>query len=122
MTSTHDLGRLADPAAVAGAGADEWVAAPADLPVRVLAVLTDTLQDDDDIDWSSRPAPVQLAMLRSLERLRSVLDLVQLHVVAGIDASDAARTDGWATTKDLVTAGTGGPAARVAGPSSSPGR
>ena len=109
MTSTHDLGRLADPAAVAGAGADEWVAAPADLPVRVLAVLTDTLQDYDDIDWAGRPPQVQLAMLRSLERLRSVLDLVQLHVVAGIDASGAARTDGWATTKDLVTAVTGGP-------------
>ena len=79
MTSTHDLGRLADPAGVAVAGADEWVAAPADLPVRVLAVLTDTLQDYDDIDWAARPAPVPLAMLRSLERLRSVLALVPVH-------------------------------------------
>jgi hypothetical protein len=110
-TLTHDLGRVADPVSVArDAGkADEWVAAPPDLPVKVLAVLTDTLQDHDDIDWAGRPPQVQLAMLRSLERLRSVLDLVQLHVVAGIDASGAARTDGWATTKDLVTAVTGGP-------------
>ena len=91
---------------------DEWVAAPADLPVRVLAVVADTLQDYDDIDWAGRPPAVQLAMLRSLERLRSVLDLVQLHVVAGIEKSGAARTDGWATTKDLVTAVTGGPKRR----------
>ena len=110
-TLTHDFGRLGDPESVADEGerGDEWTAAPPDLPVRVLAVVTDTLQDYDDIDWAGRPSEVQLAMLRSLERLRSVLDVVQLRVVAGIEGSGAARSDGWATTKDLVTAVTGGP-------------
>jgi hypothetical protein len=110
-TLTHDLGRLGDPESVAGEGerGGESTAAPPDLPVRVLAVVTDTLQDYDDIDWAGRPPEVQLAMLRSLERLRSVLDVVQLRVVAGIEGSGAARSDGWATTKDLVTAVTGGP-------------
>jgi hypothetical protein len=110
-TLTHDLGRLRDPESVAGEGDrdDEWTAAPPDLAVRVLAVVADTLQDYDDIDWAGRPPQVQLAMLRSLERLRSVLDVVQLRVVAGAERSGAARSDGWATTKDLVTAVTGGP-------------
>jgi hypothetical protein len=110
-TLTHDLGRLRDPESVAGEGDrdDEWTAAPPDLAVRVLAVVADTLQDYDDIDWAGRPPQVQLAMLRSLERLWSVLDVVQLRVVAGAERSGAARSDGWATTKDLVTAVTGGP-------------
>ena len=87
---------------------DEWVAAPADLPVQVLAAVTDTMQDLDDIAWELRPPEVMLAMVRCLERLRSVLDGVELSVVAGIEATQAARTDGWASTQDFVTAASGG--------------
>src|SRR6476619_4070465 len=88
---------------------DEWVAAPPDLPVRVTAAVVDTMQDLDDIAWEHRPPEVMLAMVRSLEHLRSVLDGIELSVVAGIEASQAGRTDGWASTQDFVTAATGGP-------------
>jgi hypothetical protein len=85
------------------------VAAPLDLPVHVLAAVVDTMQDLDDIVWEHRPPAVMLAMVRSLERLRSVLDGIELSVVAGIESTQAAATDGWASTKDFVTAATGGP-------------
>jgi hypothetical protein len=38
-----------------------------------------------------------------------VLDAVELAAVAAIDYTDAAKVDGWASTKDFVTATTGGP-------------
>jgi hypothetical protein len=76
--------------------------------VQVLAAVTDTMQDLDDIAWEHRPPEVMLAMVRSLERLRSVLDGIELSVVAGIEATQAARTDGWGSTQDFVTAASGG--------------
>jgi hypothetical protein len=89
--------------------ADEWVAAPADLPVRMLAAVRDTVSNLDDVLWAAKPPEVLLATMRELEGLRSVLDTVQLHVVAEIEATGAAASEGWASTKDYVTAVTGGP-------------
>ncbi len=86
----------------------EWVAVPPGLPVSVLAAVTDTVADLDDVLWAAKPPGVLLDTMRSLERLRSVLDGVELSVVAEIDATGAARSEGWASTKDFVTAVTGG--------------
>ena len=89
--------------------ADEWVAAPADLPVRVIAAVRDTMSNLDDVLWAAKPPDVLLATMRELEGLRSVLDTVLLQVVAEIEATGAAGSEGWASTKDYVTAVTGGP-------------
>jgi hypothetical protein len=81
---------------------------PEDLPVRVITTVTGRVADLDDTWWVTKPPEVLLDMVRSLERLRSVVDLVELQVVAEIDARGAARHEGWASTKDFVTAVSGG--------------
>lgn len=107
MTSVTDLLDRYGLTGPTGA-ADEWVAAPPDLPVRVLRAVTDSVSDLDDVWWGSRPPGVLLAAMRSLEELRSVLDNVELSLVTEIDATGAAKTEGWASTKDYLTAVTGG--------------
>ena len=49
-----------------------------------------------------------MGTVRAVELLRSVLDAVELEVVAQVDASGAARSEGWASTKDYLGAVTGG--------------
>ena len=97
----------ATPTSPGAPGADEWVAVGI-RPDRVVAAVTDTLSQLDDTVWAARTPAELLATMRGLEQLRSVLDLVQLQVVAEIDGSGAARTEGWASAKDYVTAVTGG--------------
>ena len=97
----------ATPTSPGAPGADEWVAVGI-RPDRVVAAVTDTLSQLDDTVWAARTPAELLATMRGLEQLRSVLDLVQLQVVAEIDGSGAARTEGWASAKDFVTAVTGG--------------
>jgi len=86
---------------------DTWVAA-APAPSAVLGVVTETVADLDDTLWAARPATELLATVKQLEKLRSVLDAVELSVVAEIEATDAAAEEGWASTKDFVTAVSGG--------------
>ncbi len=97
----------AAPTSPGAPGADEWVAVGI-RPDRVVAAVTDTLSQLDDTVWAARTPAELLATMRGLEQLRSVLDLVQLRVVAEIDGAGAARTEGWASAKDYVTAVTGG--------------
>lgn len=66
-----------------------------------VAGLMDTL-------WAARPPSELLATIRAAEGLRSVLDAVELQVVVEVDAQNAARTEGWASTKDYLGAVTGG--------------
>jgi hypothetical protein len=87
---------------------EEWVAVPPALPVSVLGAVTETVADLDDELWAAKPAGVLLDTVRALERLRSTLDAVELAVVAEIDATGAARGEGWASTKDFLTAVSGG--------------
>jgi hypothetical protein len=67
----------------------------------MVAGLVDTL-------WAARSAGELLATVRAVEGLRSVLDAVQLQVVVEVDARGAAQGEGWASTKDYLSAVTGG--------------
>ena len=110
-TATPTSPRVSSPPGLSGGfgapGVDEWAAVGV-RPAHVVAAVTDTLSQLDDTWWAARPAEELLATMRGLERLRSVLDWVQLQVAAEIDHAGAARTEGWASTKDYLTAVTGG--------------
>src|SRR3954471_11653379 len=87
---------------------DTVVPAPPASPAAVLGVVTDTVADLSDRLWAARSPAELLATVRAVETLRSVLDGLELGVVAEIDATNAAATAGWASTKDYLTALTGG--------------
>lgn len=77
-------------------------------PVAVLSAVAEVVTGLDDTLWAARSPAELLGSLRMLERLRSALDAVQLQVVREVDATSAAATEGWASTKDFVTAVSGG--------------
>ena len=88
---------------------DTWLpTAPASPVVVVVGACTDVVAGLVDWLWTARPAAELLGTVAGLERLRSVLDAVELAVVAEIDATGAAASEGWASTKDFVTAASGG--------------
>ncbi len=58
--------------------------------------------------WAAQSGTVLLDTVAALERLRSTLDAVVMPVVAEVDATDAAKAEGWSSTKDFLTAVTGG--------------
>ena len=58
--------------------------------------------------WAARTPAELVASVGACERLRSVLDAVELAAVAEVEATGAAKTIGWASTRDFVTAATGG--------------
>ena len=71
-------------------------------------MVAETVRDLTQTMWAARDPGELLATVRAVERLRSVLDAMQLQVVAEIDATHAAATEGWASTKDYLSAVTGG--------------
>ena len=87
---------------------DTWVATGV-RPVDVLGAVVDTVGNLDDLLWATKAPGELLDTLRTLEKLRSTVDAVQLQVVAAVDATSAAKSEGWASTKDFVTAVAGGP-------------
>ena len=107
MTDTVDLAELESLPGLPLCGATGLGDAGA--PVWSLEAMADVLAGLTGTSWVSAPAEVLLATVRAAERLRSVLDAVELAAVAAIDATDAAKVDGWASAKDFVTAATGGP-------------
>ena len=58
--------------------------------------------------WAARTPGELVATAAGLERLRSTLDAVQLQVVAEMDATKAAAHEGWGSTKNFLTAVSGG--------------
>jgi hypothetical protein len=81
--------------------------APPAFPVGVcedarghVAGLRDTL-------WAARTPVDLLDTVTALERLRSTVDAVLLGVLAEIDATGAARAEGWSSTQDFYTAVSG---------------
>src|SRR3954451_22846039 len=74
---------------------DTVVPAPPASPAAVLGVVTDTVADLSDRLWAARSPAELLATVRAVETLRSVLDGLELAVVAEIDAPHAAATAGW---------------------------
>jgi hypothetical protein len=61
-----------------------------------------------DTLWAARTPVELLDTATRLERLRSTLDAVQLQVVAEVEATGAARSEGWSSTADFCTAISGG--------------
>jgi hypothetical protein len=84
-----------------------WVATPP-APSSVLDAAAEAVSNLDDVLWAARPPAELLRTMRSVAQLRSALDAVEARLVAEIDATQAAKTDGWASTKDFVTAVSGG--------------
>ena len=78
-------------------------------PAVVLGAVTAAVADLGATLWAARSPGELLDTVRAVERLRSVLDSVELGVVAEVDATSAAASEGWASTKDFLTAVTGGP-------------
>ncbi len=77
-------------------------------PVAALTDLTAQVRGLGETAWSCRTPQELVAGAVELERLRSALDALQRQVVAAVSARDAAKTEGWASTKDFLTAITGG--------------
>jgi hypothetical protein len=78
--------------------------APPTSPVAVLDAAREELAGLVDTWWVAQSPTDLLAAATGLERLRSTLDAVQLRVLAEIDATGAARAEGWSTTQDFFTA------------------
>jgi len=76
-----------------------------------LLTLTDTL-------WATKRPHELLDTVQQIETLKATLEGIELDVIGEIEATKAAPQDGWASTKDFVTAVSVGwkvPAARLFG-------
>ena len=61
-----------------------------------------------DVLWPAKRPEELLDVVRSIETLKSTLEAVELSVVDEIEATKAAAADEWASTRDFVTAVSGG--------------
>lgn len=78
-------------------------------PAAVLGAARALVTGLDQVLWAARSPVELLDTVQACEvLLRSTLDAVELAVVAEIDATNAAAVAGWASTKDYLTAVTGG--------------
>src|SRR3954449_4230177 len=77
-------------------------------PAGVVAAARHSVAGLGEVLWAARTPTELLATATGLERLRSTLDAVLLAVVAEIDATGAARAEGWSSTADFATAIAGG--------------
>ncbi len=58
--------------------------------------------------WAARPAQELTDTVTSIEALKSTLEVMQLQVIAELEATGGVRDEGWASARDFVTAVTGG--------------
>src|SRR4051795_3531856 len=82
--------------------------APPVTPAGVVAAAREEVAGLGEVLWAARTPVELLETATGLERLRSTLDAVLLGVVAEIDATSAARAEGWSSTADFCTAIAGG--------------
>src|SRR4051812_9465787 len=82
--------------------------APPVTPAGVVAAAREEVAGLGEVLWAARTPAELLETATGLERLRSTLDAVLLGVVAEIDATSAARAEGWSSTADFCTAIAGG--------------
>lgn len=80
----------------------------------VLADVRDQVVELGETLWAARPRTELVETVTSIEALKSTLEAVELAVVAELEATEGVKAAGWASTKDFVTAVTGGH--RGAGP------
>jgi len=77
-------------------------------PVTVVDAMRSEMAELGELLWAAKPPMQLLETVAGIEKLRSLMDAVELKVIEEIEATDAAKVDGWASTKDFVTAITGG--------------
>src|SRR3954452_21549207 len=82
--------------------------APPVTPAGVVAAAREEVAGLGEVLWAARTPVELLETATGLEKLRSTLDAVLLGVVAEIDATGAARAEGWSSTADFCTAIAGG--------------
>src|SRR4051794_27450781 len=82
--------------------------APPVTPAGVVAAAREEVAGLGEVLWAARTPVELLETATGLEKLRSTLDAVLLGVVAEIDATSAARAEGWSSTADFCTAIAGG--------------
>lgn len=61
-----------------------------------------------DVLWAAKRPDDLTATVAGIEKLRSVIDAVELAVLVEMEATNAAAVEGWASTKDFLTAVSGG--------------
>jgi hypothetical protein len=83
-------------------------AAPPVTPAGVVGAARHGVAGLLDTLWAARTGEELLSTATGLEKLRSTLDAVLLQVLAEIDATGAARAEGWSSTADFATAIAGG--------------
>ena len=80
----------------------------ADGVAGALARMQRRVQELSDTLWAARDSGALMDGVAALESLRSSLDALQLGMVRELDATQAVKPVGWASTQDFVTAVTGG--------------
>lgn len=58
--------------------------------------------------WAARPAAELTGTVTAIEALKSTLEALELDVIAELEVTDRVKHEGWASTRDFVTAVTGG--------------
>lgn len=77
-------------------------------PATVVAGMCEEMATLGQTMWAARTPNERLSFVQQIELLRSTMDAIELEVIDEIDVQNDAAHDGWATTKDFVTAVTGG--------------
>jgi hypothetical protein len=72
-------------------------------PAAVIEAANEDIAVLDGVLWAARTPGELLDGVVALEALRAHLDAIELTIVAEIDATEAAKTQGWASTKDWLT-------------------
>ncbi|MGZ8738418.1 MAG: DUF222 domain-containing protein, partial [Nocardioides sp.] len=81
---------------------------PPGSPTGVVETALDMLDELDQVLWSAKTPSELLGANVALEAVRSRVAAVQARVAAEIDATDAAKVEGWASVPDYLTATSGG--------------
>lgn len=81
---------------------------PAGSPAAVLDEIRGQVLELSRTLWAARSAGELTDTVTSIESLKSTLDAVALDVVAELDATNGVKDQGWASTRDFLTAVAGG--------------
>ena len=73
-----------------------------------LARIRTQVRDLADTLWAARSTDELMDTVAEIEALKSTLEAVELGVVRELDATNAVKTAGWASTQDFVTTVAGG--------------
>jgi hypothetical protein len=80
---------------------------PPGSPAGVVETALDLLDELEQVLWSARTPGELLETNTALEAVRSRIAAAQARVAAEIDATDAAKAQGWASVPDYLTATAG---------------